>query len=167
MSHPQFIIRIDDRLIHGQVIVGWAKALNLNKIIVVNDKLLEDKLKIQMLKLAVPANINVEILSLTKAIDMHRNNSWVNDNSILLLESPKDAFEFVSGSCNVKKINVGGLHVQNNRRQLTQNIAVNEEDIYYLEKLLNEGIILEGRALPFDEEYKVKKALDKNHNGKH
>lgn len=156
------IIRIDDRLIHGQVIVGWVKALNLNKLIVANNQLMKDNLKMQMVKLAVPPDISVEFLTIKEAIAAYKDNKWNRQAGILLLESPKDAYNFVAKGCIVEKINVGGLHIRNKREQVTQNIALDDEDRYYLKKLLEQHVDLEGRALPSDEEYKIEKILIKS-----
>jgi len=161
-----FIIRIDDRLIHGQVIVGWVKALNLSRIIVANDKLLKDKLKKEMMKLAVPPDINVEFLSLQKAILLYKEKNWEKEESILLLESPADVCFFIDQGCRMEKINVGGLHLHDQRKQVTPNLALDAEDISCLKKLINRKIILEGRALPGDEEYSLEKVIKgKNHHG--
>jgi len=155
------IIRIDDRLIHGQVIVGWAKTLNLNNIIVANDELFNDKLKKQMVQLAVPSNIQVEFLSLKETAVAYQSNKWSKLNSILLIESPEDAYKLLAAGCDIKEVNVGGLHVKDNRKQVTQNLALNDEDKYYLRKMCKMNVHLEGRALPSDEEYDVIKVLDK------
>lgn len=161
LHNQKFIIRIDDRLIHGQVIVGWAKNLNLKKIIVANNALLEDKMKVQMMQLAVPSNIEVEFLTLETAVESFKKNSWSDTDSIMLLESPADAYKLVSEGCSITKINVGGLHVHGNRKQITQNLALDDEDKYYLKKLNQLNIILEGRSLPSDEEYEVDKIIEK------
>ena len=155
------IIRIDDRLIHGQVIVGWVKALNLNRIIVVNHALLKDKIKMQMMKIAVPSDIEIEFLNIMQAVEKYKNEKWKRIPGILLLESPKDAYEFISHGALVRKINVGGLHMQDQRKQVTQNLALDEEDRYYLNKFAEQNIIMEGRALPSDEEYNVAKVIVK------
>ncbi len=160
-QNTNLIIRIDDRLIHGQVIVGWAKFLNLNKIIVANDAISKDKLKIQMVKLAVPPNISVDFIAINEAIESLNNNKWKGFDSILLLESPHDAYRLISSGCKINVINVGGLHVKENRKQVSQNLALNEEDKYYLRKIHQYNVFLEGRALPSDEQYDVSKVLSK------
>ncbi len=156
-----FIVRIDDRLIHGQVIVGWARALNLNKIIVANNKLLRDKLKLEMMKLAVPSDLSVEFLTLEKAVVSYKENKWKDHDCILIFESPKDVYYCISEGCKLDKINVGGLHINNQRKQVTPNLAFDGDDIYNLKKMLERNILLEGRALPGDEEYKIDKILTK------
>jgi mannose/fructose/N-acetylgalactosamine-specific phosphotransferase system component IIB len=163
-SHT-FVIRIDDRLIHGQVIVGWVKNLNLKNIIVVNDDLVNDPIKLQMTKLAIPSEINVEFLTIEDAAKLCKNNAWQNSNTIILVESPKDAYNLIDKVVNIDEINVVLLHIKNNRKQITDNIAINDEDKEYLEKLIKLNIKLEGRALPKDEAYDLEKVLGKNKNG--
>ncbi len=156
------IIRIDDRLIHGQVIVGWVKALDLDNIIVANDDLLKDKLKLEMMKLAVPSDINIEFLTMKEAVSGCKNNKWKAYETILLVESPKDAYNLVSKGCSVKSINVGGLHMKDGREPVTDNLALNDKDRDYLKRLIELDLYLEGRALPSDREYRIEKILKKS-----
>ncbi len=159
-----FIVRIDDRLIHGQVITGWVKVLNLNNIIVANDKLVKDKYKIQVIKLAVPSDIHLEFLTIKNAAEMIKQGRWKNYQTILLVESPKDAYRLVKMGCRFSTINVGGLHYKEGRVQLTSNLAVDENDRRYLIELAKMGVQLEGRALPSDEAYNVIKILNTHNN---
>ncbi len=156
------IIRIDDRLIHGQVIVGWVQALDLDNIIVANDDLLKDKLKLKMMKLAIPSDINIEFLTIKDAVSGCKNNKWKAYETILLVESPKDAYNIVSKGYSVKSINVGGLHMKEGREPVTANLALNDKDRDYLKRLLELSIYLEGRALPSDREYRIEKILKKS-----
>lgn len=159
------ILRIDDRLVHGQVITGWVKSLNLNNIIVANNKLVRDKYKIEAIKIAIPVEINIEFLTIVQAVKSFKENKWDKYQTIILVESPKDAYELITRGFKIDTINVGGLHYKDNRIQITENLALNDEDIEYLFKISNLGIKLEGRALPTDEDYDVIEAI-KNYNKK-
>ena len=119
------------------------------------------RLKLNMMKLAVPPDISVELLNIADAAASCCSSKWEKDEAILLLESPKDAYELRKKGCQCKTINVGGLHIKDNRQQVTDNLAMNEEDIKYLKLLLKDGVELEGRALPSDEEYRLDKILAK------
>ncbi len=164
MKNNNIIIRIDDRLVHGQVIVGWVKGMGLNNIVVANDPLLKDKLKMQLMKLAVPFGVNIEFLSIKETVEKFKLGKWKKFKSIILFESPKDAYKFLKEVEGINSINVGGLHFKENRKQLTPNIAVNKEDIEYLIKINELGIKMEGRALPTEDSYDVFKLIEKNGN---
>ena len=163
-NNISIIFRIDDRLIHGQVIVGWVKTLNLNNIIVANDKILKDKMRINVMKIAVPLEIHSEFLSIKETAKSLQADTWRGYKTIILLESPEDAYKLAICDVGITEINVGGLHFQDNRKQITSNLALNETDIEYLFKLHKLNIHLEGRGLPSDEPYDVIKAISRNGN---
>ena len=153
------ILRIDDRLVHGQVITGWVKSLNLNNIIVANNKLIKDEYKISATKIAIPTGVDIEFLTIAKTAKALNENKWEKKQTIILVESPKDAYEILKRAPVFKTVNVGGLHLRNHRFQLTDNIAIDTEDEKYLLMIHNLGITLEGRALPTDEPYNVIEVL--------
>ena len=63
------LIRVDDRLVHGQVMTSWLKATNANKIMVVDDDVAADPLMKTVLKGVVPSQIKLGIFSIEKAVD--------------------------------------------------------------------------------------------------
>ncbi len=162
MKKSNIIIRVDDRLVHGQVITGWVKLLDLNNIIVANDDILHDKTRMQIMKLPVPINVHIEFLSISSAIESFKKNKWKKYKTIMLFESPKDAYEFVKEVDNTTSMNIGGLHFKDSRVQITHNLAVNHEDKEYLIKISELNIKLEGRALPSEDPYDVIKVLEKD-----
>ena len=64
------LLRVDDRLIHGQVATTWTKTLQADSIIVANDEVISNELQIIALKLAVPAGMKVAIRSVSEAIGL-------------------------------------------------------------------------------------------------
>jgi len=154
------IIRIDDRLIHGQVITGWVKTLGLNNIVVINDKLSKDRYKIEIIKIAVPSEVKLEFFSIIDAVQYYKEGQWKDYHTIFLVASPEEAYQLVENGCKFETINVGGLHYRDGCVKLTPNIYIDDTDREYLLKLSEKGIILEGRALPTDEAYNVIKVLN-------
>lgn len=159
MHSPFFILRVDNRLIHGQVIVGWAKTLNLNKIVVANDDLAHDRIKLQMLKFAIPQELSVDFFTVEEALEAYRRGEWQKMDTMLLVKYPRDAYELVKKGLKVSRINIGGLYMEEGCQMIAENIAITKGDKEYLEKLIGHGIELEGRALPLDEEFDVSKLL--------
>ncbi|MDD5065937.1 MAG: PTS sugar transporter subunit IIB [bacterium] len=161
MHNPVFIFRVDNRLIHGQVIVGWAKTLNLNKIVVANDELSRDTVKLQMLKFAIPQELSVDFFTLEQTVEAYQKEAWQKLDTMLLVKYPKDAYELVSRGIHASVINIGGLYMEDGCQMIAENISVNQEEKEFLEKLLSMNIRLEGRALPMDEELDVNRLLQK------
>ena len=90
------VFRIDDRLIHGQVITAWIAYADAKTIIVADDKAAGDEFTQSLLKMATPDSIQLKIMRVEEAI------SWIQTTeeagqALLLVRSPKEALS--SGCC--------------------------------------------------------------------
>lgn len=155
------LLRVDNRLIHGQVIVGWAKTLGIEKIVVANDELAQDKAKLQMIKLAIPKEISVDFFSLNKVSEVYKKGLWKKLDTMILVKSPKEAYHLLLSGIKIDKINIGGLYMEQGCQRIAENIAINRTDKEHLEKIIKLNVKLEGRALPSDEECDISKLLIK------
>lgn len=84
------LLRIDDRLIHGQVMTGWVKHINATKIIIIDDELVHDDFMISVLEMAVPNHMTLNIFNVAQAIDVLSNvkDDGEDDKIIILVKSP-------------------------------------------------------------------------------
>ncbi|MEG1301729.1 MAG: PTS sugar transporter subunit IIB, partial [Erysipelotrichaceae bacterium] len=102
------VMRIDDRLIHGQIVTRWIDYANAKMIMVVDDAAAGDKMQQMLLKFAIPSGIKLEIL--TKADALARiNNDETNTNVLLMIRNPKEANSFVDMGFKIDQINVGNI----------------------------------------------------------
>src|SRR5208282_5643112 len=88
------LARVDDRLIHGQVVVGWARHCQADCIIVANDAVSADPMQRTLLPMAVPQGIEVAIYRLKEAADRLSGGAHAAKRAILLFASPADALGF-------------------------------------------------------------------------
>ena len=114
------VCRIDDRLIHGQIVTKWIKEANAKMILVSDDKAASDKMLQTILKLAVPSGISLEILNKEDTIKRVKE-----DNT-----------------------NVNVLMLVRNRTQLLDYIYVEPDDVTALKAMHEKGIVLEVKAVP-------------------
>ncbi len=142
------IFRIDDRLIHGQVIEGWVHNLNLTRIVIASDRISEDLNYKQLLEFSVLPEINVEILKLKELAFRMKSGYLEEEDTIVLFESIGDLLDFLDCGVIVKTVNIGCLHYNGFNRKLMKNIAVSEEDIKNIKDIDSMGTVIEGRALP-------------------
>ncbi len=144
------LTRIDDRLIHGQVCTGWSKTLNISRIIVINNKISKDSLRVQLLKQVSPSSITSHVININKFIKVYKNPKYKKDKVLLLLTNPKDCFKIIKLGTNIKSINIGGMAYKKNKQQITDAICVSKKDIKYFYKLHKLNIELEIRKVPND-----------------
>jgi mannose/fructose/sorbose-specific phosphotransferase system IIB component len=158
---PIILVRIDDRLIHGQIVEGWLKTINASHIVVVSDQVAQDKMQQVLLNMAAPGNIKVTSLSVEDAAQKIVANCFVEDRVLLLLSSAGDVLRLVKLGVKFGSVNVGGMHYTKGKKQLLRNLSVDEKDYKDLLEIAASGIELEGRVLPADEKIDIIEVLTK------
>jgi mannose/fructose/sorbose-specific phosphotransferase system IIB component len=149
------LVRIDDRLIHGQVVVGWVRFLNADHIIVANDATAQDVMQKALYEMVVPRELKVSILTISETAEKFKQAAFGNDTIILLVSRPQDILYLVNLGMVIKTINVGGMRFEPGKRQISKSISVNNEDCAALAELIDKGIEIEGRAVPTDEKLDI------------
>ncbi|MDI6783172.1 MAG: PTS sugar transporter subunit IIB [bacterium] len=151
------LVRIDDRLIHGQVVVGWVRFLNANHIIVADDAVAKDAMQKALYEMVVPRELTVSILTLAETAEKIQQNIYGNDTIILLVARPKDVLALANLGLPMKSINIGGMRFEPGKKQITKSVSVDDEDGMMLRELAAKGIEIEGRAVPTDEKIDIVK----------
>lgn len=149
------LVRIDDRLIHGQVVENWMKFLKINHVIVVNDFVANDRMQKNLFSMAVPDHAKISILTITQAKEAILNGQFEGDKAMLLLVSPQDVLNLINKGVRIKEVNVGGMHYSPDKKQILKAISVSKEDIQAFQELDKLGVHLEARMVPDDEKIDI------------
>ena len=160
---PLVLVRIDDRLVHGQVVVGWGAYLGTNRIILCSDPIAESEFESDMYmsaKETAPYPLKISVCNQEETIKELYINSEDQDSIILLLETPQELLQLVNSGLKVEKINIGGMHYRAGKHPLTPYIYVDEDDIATLKKLSELGIQLEGKDVPNAKSIDILKKLN-------
>jgi N-acetylgalactosamine PTS system EIIB component len=147
---PLDLVRIDDRLVHGQVVIGWGTFLNTTKIILCSDTIAQSEMEREMYKGAeeiAPHPISIEILTQEQTIHELKINS-IKEKTILLVETPQEILQLIVSGLQIIKVNVGGMYYKTGKRALAPFIYVDDNDIFCFKKLLELGVQLEGKEIP-------------------
>lgn len=146
------LVRVDDRLIHGQVAVGWAAAVGANTILVVNDAAQADRTQATALKLGTPAGITLYIRSVAESGEIIQNFATAKKSRVLvILKNIPDAASLIDSSGGaITALNVGGQRAEEGCIKLTDHTAVSDEGFRALSMLHDSGIAIDLRMLPRD-----------------
>lgn len=143
------LARIDDRLIHGQVTVGWSRFLNIEKIIVISDELSIDDNQRQFLALAVPESTDFELYSVEEAAGKLSDPSSVEKKTMLLAASPQEFKRLILDyGIKLMEINLGGQRYKEGRHFVCEGVRLTDEALSDLKALHNAGIAVEVRLIP-------------------
>ncbi|MBN1823601.1 MAG: PTS sugar transporter subunit IIB [Endomicrobiales bacterium] len=154
------LVRIDDRLIHGQIVEGWLKNIGVNHIVVVSDEVAGDEMQRVLLTMAVPPGVKVTVLSISAGAEKINGGYFREERILLLLSTPSDVLKLLESGVRVASVNVGGMHYAPGKKQVLRNLSVDDSDISVLRRIHEMNIKLEGRVLPFDEAVDVISAID-------
>lgn len=152
-------VRIDDRLIHGQVATMWTNKLGVNRLMVVNDAVANNKIQKDMLRLATPAGVASSIIPTAKALHNIGMGKYQGQNVLLIVKSPVDLLPFLANGFAFSTINVGNMSRRPGTRVLKPNISVLPEEEEAFHKLLDAGVEITTIMTPDDKKTYLKDIL--------
>ncbi|MBN2184313.1 MAG: PTS sugar transporter subunit IIB [Candidatus Krumholzibacteriota bacterium] len=142
------LFRIDDRLVHAQVVLGWGREIRPDRILVADDFVAADEWERNIYTSAVPSEMKISILSLREAVDQLKTGIFDSERVILLVKGPKDALRLLELGLRIEEINVGGMHFSEGKEKILDNVYIDEDDRKALREMVKLGVTLEARALP-------------------
>lgn len=159
------LLRIDERLIHGQVANQWARQLGVNAIVVANDSAASNELVCMSLKMAAPGGIKVVIKSVKDAISQLNDPRAAHLLIFVVVNSPEDALEIVKNVKGIPYVNVGNFgrvnQEKSHRRKFSDSLYANEQEIEVFKEILKTGIDCEIRMLTTDPKVSLKSQIEK------
>lgn len=145
---PLALVRIDNRLIHGQVSAAWTAAVSADVILVVNDETARDEVQRMLLPMVAPAGCKVEVLSTVDASVRLKSDAYDRHNVLLVTKTPADVKALVDAGVEISKVNVGNMHFAPGKIQVAQSVSVDPSDVEVFRELDAKGIEIEMQWLP-------------------
>lgn len=144
------LVRVDDRLIHGQVVAIWLKALNARRIVIVDDRTARDEFLREVITLAAPSGVPVEVLDLESGTARVRDLAADPEPVFVLMRSPLVALHLREAGVEFPLLNVGGLGAGPTRKPLYRNISASPEERDAFRQLESMGTMVELRIVEND-----------------
>ncbi|MDH3197267.1 MAG: PTS sugar transporter subunit IIB [Candidatus Krumholzibacteria bacterium] len=145
---PLCLVRIDDRLIHGQVVLGWARALKPDRIVVANDRVAESPWERRVYTSSVPGHVKVSFFGLEETARELLNNLFKNEAVMMLFETAKDVRAVVEKGVSFEEVNVGGIHYRTGAEELLPYVFLTDDDRADLRELVKRNVKLSAQDIP-------------------
>lgn len=146
---PIQLFRVDERLIHGQVVVGWGSRLHPDRYVVVDDGLAEGDWEQQLYALGVPEGVEAEFVTVEEgrtALDRWRHD---RDGTVILTRDVETMLRLArEGTMEGDTVNVGGIHHAPGRTRVLDYVFLDDDDRRRLRELSKEGVEVVARDLP-------------------
>lgn len=145
------LLRIDDRLIHAQVVIGWGTALQPDRFVIADDRVAGSELEKNLYMAAPPPEFKVSILSIEDTIKQLEGGVFDKEQIFLLVAHPESILRLMDLGLEVDAINVGGLHYTEGKEKVLGNVYLDAGERNALRELVKRGVTLEARSLPDSE----------------
>lgn len=144
------LARVDNRLIHGQVLEAWIPHVHADYIIVVNDAIANDPFRRQLMLGCVPDYLQVKICSLDELPALSQCHLERRHNLLLLFATPQDALSAYENGLEFTRLNLGNMHLEQGKRCISRTLAVDENDMQILDRFTAMGVQVTAQCVPSD-----------------
>ena len=151
--------RVDNRLVHGQIISTWIQHLRLKSFVVANDALPLNDLQMTMFRMAIPEEISFRALSIEDAAVWLNENKSTMASTMVLLASLDDALRLFNSGHPFPRLNLGNIHHAPGRTAITNAVYLGDKDIKCLQDLARRGVRSEVKSLPSESPHDLKSVI--------
>lgn len=151
------ILRVDDRLIHGQVVAGWARPLGINVLILASDMICDDEWACNAYRLAIPEEIEFHCVHLDGCNEIV--GTLGDKDHMIIVASVREAHCLLKQGLDIHEVYIGGLSYHDGTREIASYIHLTSDDIEAVAQLFQMGIKVTGKQLPNSSTIDVVKKL--------
>lgn len=144
------LVRVDNRLVHGQIIEAWVPFIKASCIFVVDDDVANDFFRETVIKMAVPHDVEVFVYSVETFAGAVPFKHDSGRKAIVLFSNIADALRAHTLGFRFNSLNVGNIYNEDCRRQLSTCVLLSEQDMASVKELLQRDVHIELRRIPRD-----------------
>ncbi|AEB07636.1 Protein-N(pi)-phosphohistidine--sugarphosphotran sferase [Coriobacterium glomerans PW2] len=141
-------VRIDFRLLHGQVANLWANSLNVGRFMVVDDDVAQDSLQKQVLKMACPTSVRLSVLPVEKAAANILAGKYDEQRLFIIAKGSKTVLRLIDAGVPIEHVNVGNMASEGTIKNVTRSIAVTPSEIEDFKAIASRGVTLTAQMVP-------------------
>ena len=152
------LLRIDDRLIHGQVASSWLRHVGADQVICVDDVAASNPVQQQVLKMAAP-DLKVHIFSVDEFIHIMKNHP-IKRTTFLLATNTVDVLKLLQNGLDLDYINFGGMRSAEDRKSYDHDLSFSPAEMEALVEIIDSGVEVEYKIAAYDQGVPINKKLE-------
>lgn len=142
------LARIDDRLIHGQIVTAWCRTTSVTTILIADDALVNDSFTQRLLKAAAPPDISVMILTIEMAGVFLKEDADGNERIMLLTKTPEGMEKLAEDDITFETIVLGGMGMKPGRKRFNKNVFASPDEVNCMKRIVDRGIDMQYQLVP-------------------
>lgn len=156
------MLRVDERMLHGQVAVTWISDIAPDSILIANDEIMENEMGKMALRMVKPNGVKMAIKSVDGGAEVLNDPRAANMKIFVIVRTLKDALRLIEKTNCIHKVNIGGVKKKEGGKLVAAAVYLNDEDLDTLQQLSEKVENVEFRMIPSDSPKSAKEVL-KNH----
>lgn len=145
------LVRVDHRLLHGQVAFSWTKQLGADCLLIADDEVVKDELRMSALRMSKPNGVKLVMKSIDDSITALKAGVTDKYKLFIIVGNLDSALRLAKGCEDIKAVNLGGMKKEEHKKQISKAISVDERDIAILNELKDLNVLVEIRMVPNDD----------------
>ena len=142
------LARIDDRLIHGQIVTKWAPECKCTRIIIVDDDLVKVPFLCDVYELSKPNGVDVQVRSTDSTLAEWEESSFGDDRVLLLFRNVEPAKKLIEKGMKLRQLQVGGLAANAGRERVYLSVCCSEDEAALLKEIEGMGVEVYFQMVP-------------------
>ena len=153
------LVRVDNRLIHGQILEAWVPFTKSSTIIVVDDLVANDFFRETVIKMAVPREVEVIISNVEDFANHFKFRRGPGRKAIVLFSVIADALRAFQGGFAFDRLNIGNVYCEECLKQCSPSVMLGEEDVKTIRILIDKGVNIDVRCVPREKPINMRELL--------
>ncbi len=150
------LVRVDSRLVHGQILEAWLPYIKASCIVVADDEVASDFFRESVIKMAVPREIEVLVYGVEEFSNSFGSLEASRKRAIVLFSTIENALRAYQAGFRFERLNIGNVYSENFRLRCAASIQLSEKDLKQIRELSGLGVAVEFRCVPKDKPLEAK-----------
>lgn len=133
------LARVDDRLIHGEVVTAWTPTMRATRIIIVDDEVAADAFNVRVIKALAPAGTKCFVYTVDKAAEKLMVEGLPGERLIVLAKTPVTFNRLMKAGVPLKEVNLGGAGIRGKRQPFINNVSLDPDEVLACEEMKKAG----------------------------
>lgn len=142
------LARVDDRLIHGEVVSVWTPSLSVNRIVIADDGVAADKFNSRVLKALAPAGVKVNVYPVDTAAEKMKEDEVKGERIMVLAKTPISFQRMVEKGVELKEVNLGGMGLRDERTPFIKNVSASPAEIEAIKDMRSKNVRVYYQLVP-------------------
>lgn len=153
------LVRVDNRLVHGQILEAWIPFTKAARLAVVDDEVADDLFRTSVIRMAVPREIEVIVSRVTDFAGQYLPRPG-KEPTLVLFSSIDDVKRAREGGFQIEKLNIGNIYADECRVKCSPCVLLSRRDVDALRALMHEGVQIDIRRVPGDKPLDIRDLID-------